>query len=94
MKTTVQTTTPPDLTPDLLHEAASAFERIEHCSDDGLLWVEDLDRLALQFGLPGIEDMEPALHELLAEAPTDLAKGIAVGLAMAWLASFALPAIH
>ena len=86
--TTVQNLT---TTPDLLHEAASAFDRIERASDAGLLWVEDLDRLALQFGLPGIEDMEPRLLELLAEAPTDLARGIAIGMAMSWLSSFPLP---
>ena len=94
MKMTVQTTT---TTPDLLHETASAFERIEHGGDDGQAWVEDLDQLALQLGLPGLgDDMEPRLLGLLAEAPTDLARGIAIGLAMAWLASFALPlpAIH
>lgn len=88
MKTTVQTPT----TPDLLHESATVLERIENCGDQGLLWVEDLDRLALSFGLPGLEeDMEPRLHDLLAEASTDLARGIAIGVAMAWLSSFALP---
>ena len=86
--TTVQNLT---TTPDLLHESATVLERIEHCGDDGLLWVEDLDRLSLHLGLPGREDVEPALHELLAEAPTDLARGIAIGMAMAWLSSFALP---
>ena len=88
MKTTVQTTTP-----DLLHESSAALDQIQ--ADAGEAWVEDLDQLALRLGLPGLEDdMEPRLHELLAEAPTDLARGIAIGLAMAWLASFALPAIH
>lgn len=91
MKTTVQTTT---TTPDLLHESATVLERIENCGDQGLLWVEDLDQLALQLGLDSIDDMEPRLLCLLAEAPTDLARGIAIGLAMAWLSSFSLPAIH
>lgn len=87
--TTVQTPTTP--APDLLHESAGALERIERCGDHGLLWVEDLDRLALSFGLPDFEDMEPRLHELLDEAPTDLARGIAIGMAMAWLSSLVLP---
>ena len=90
MKTTVQITT---TTPDLLHESATVLERIENCGDQGLLWVEDLDRLALHLGLglPDFEDMEPRLHELLDEAPTDLARGIAIGMAMAWLSSLVLP---
>ena len=88
--TTVQT--PTTLTPDLLHESAAALDQI--CQDQacaGEIWVEDLDQLTLHLGLPGREDMEPALHELLTGAPTDLARGIAIGLSMAWLSSFALP---
>lgn len=84
-KTTVQT-------PDLLHESAAALDQI--CQDQacaGEIWVEDLDRLALHLGLPGLEEMEPRLGQLLAQAPTDLARGIAIGLAMAWLSSLSLP---
>ncbi len=88
--TTVQT----PITPDLLHESAAALERIEHCGSDGEIWVEDLDQLTLRLGLPGREDMEPRLHELLTDAPSDLARGIAIGLGMAWLSSLVLPITH
>ena len=92
MKTTVQT----PATPDLLHESSCALDRIEYSGDHGQAWAEDLDRLVLQLGLPGFQEMERDLHELLADAPTDLARGIAIGLGMAWLSSLALPmsAVH
>ncbi len=91
MKTTVQTITPTHDINDLLHESSGALEHIERCGDAGLSWVSDLDSLTLQLGLPSLDDMEPRLHELLAEAPTELARGIAIGLSLAWLSSFALP---